>query len=125
MVFTNPEESAESNLDEYLERMANEQLQIMKKKAETNKVCYCCGRRLLYFDGGLWCANEDSVAEPCKYYGSGNCLPDGNCEGKDKFRCDELRVKKDFKTADLLRSKLEEQGIILEDTAQGTSWRRK
>ncbi|CAI8744287.1 cysteine--tRNA ligase [Methylocaldum szegediense] len=36
----------------------------------------------------------------------------------------EARKKKDWATADRIRNELKEQGIILEDTADGTTWRR-
>jgi cysteinyl-tRNA synthetase len=35
------------------------------------------------------------------------------------------RSTKDFKKADSIRKKLEARGIILEDTKDGTTWRRK
>jgi cysteinyl-tRNA synthetase len=38
---------------------------------------------------------------------------------------DDARKKKDFKKADEIRKKLEQKGIILEDTKTGTIWRRK
>ncbi len=38
---------------------------------------------------------------------------------------DEVRLKKDFKKADQIRQELEKKGIILEDTKDGTIWRRK
>lgn len=38
---------------------------------------------------------------------------------------EEARKKKDFKKSDQLRKEIEEQGIILEDTKDGTTWRRK
>ena len=37
----------------------------------------------------------------------------------------EARKKRDFKTADAIRSELEKQGIILEDGPEGTTWRVK
>ena len=37
----------------------------------------------------------------------------------------EARKKKDFQTADKIRKELEEKGIILEDTKDGTIWRKK
>ena len=37
----------------------------------------------------------------------------------------EARNKKDFKEADRIRKELEQKGIILEDTKDGTTWRRK
>ncbi|WP_129045320.1 cysteine--tRNA ligase [Companilactobacillus metriopterae] len=36
---------------------------------------------------------------------------------------DEARANKDFATSDLLRDKLKDMGVILEDTPQGTRWR--
>ncbi|MFH1776514.1 MAG: cysteine--tRNA ligase [Candidatus Omnitrophota bacterium] len=38
---------------------------------------------------------------------------------------DAARKNKDFKTSDKIRDELEELGVILEDTKQGTIWRRK
>ena len=38
---------------------------------------------------------------------------------------EEARKKKDFKTADKIRYELKEKGIILEDTKEGTVWRRR
>jgi len=37
----------------------------------------------------------------------------------------EARKKKDFATADIIRKKLDEIGIVLEDKSDGTTWRRK
>jgi cysteinyl-tRNA synthetase len=37
----------------------------------------------------------------------------------------EAKKKRDFKEADQIRKELEEKGIILEDTKDGTTWRRK
>ena len=37
----------------------------------------------------------------------------------------EARQNKDFARSDEIRDQLKEQGIILEDTAQGTRWRRE
>jgi cysteinyl-tRNA synthetase len=36
----------------------------------------------------------------------------------------EARKNKDWATADRIRNELKEQGIVLEDTAGGTTWRR-
>ena len=38
---------------------------------------------------------------------------------------EQLRKEKKFKEADDIRKNLEEKGIILEDTKDGTTWRRK
>ena len=35
------------------------------------------------------------------------------------------RKAKDFKTADEIRDKLKEMGIVLEDTSQGVKWHRE
>jgi len=37
----------------------------------------------------------------------------------------EAKRRKDYALADKIRKELEEQGIILEDTKEGTTWRRK
>jgi len=38
---------------------------------------------------------------------------------------EEARKKRDWETADEIRKKLHEMGIILEDTPEGVRWRRK
>ena len=43
---------------------------------------------------------------------------------KIKLR-NEAREKKDFETSDKVRKELLDKGIILEDTKDGTIWRRK
>jgi cysteinyl-tRNA synthetase len=37
---------------------------------------------------------------------------------------EKARRKKDWKTADALRNKLKEKGVILVDTPEGVKWRR-
>jgi cysteinyl-tRNA synthetase len=37
----------------------------------------------------------------------------------------ELRKEKQYDKADLVRNRLDEVGILLEDTAQGTTWKLK
>jgi cysteinyl-tRNA synthetase len=37
----------------------------------------------------------------------------------------QARKDKDFKLADQIRKDLEEKGILLEDTPEGTKWKRK
>ncbi|MFA4991511.1 MAG: cysteine--tRNA ligase [Candidatus Omnitrophota bacterium] len=51
-------------------------------------------------------------------------ISDQEIENKIKARIDH-RKQKNFKEADNIRKELEEQGIILEDTKDGTTWRRK
>ena len=36
----------------------------------------------------------------------------------------EAKKNKDWATADAIRNELKEQGIILEDTPQGTTWKK-
>jgi cysteinyl-tRNA synthetase len=38
---------------------------------------------------------------------------------------DQARADRDFETSDRLRNQLKEMGVILEDTPQGTRWRKK
>ncbi|MFH0827839.1 MAG: cysteine--tRNA ligase, partial [Candidatus Omnitrophota bacterium] len=51
-------------------------------------------------------------------------IPNVDVEELIKKR-NEAKKKKDFKEADEIRKDLEAQGIILEDTKDGTTWRRK
>ena len=62
------------------------------------------------------------------------CSVLGLCQGKTEQLDDEVealieqrqaaRKAKDFKTADAIRDKLHDMGIVLEDTPQGVKWRR-
>ena len=54
----------------------------------------------------------------------GDKIPDKQVEEKVNLRL-ECRKNKDFKQADKIRQELEEKGVILEDTKEGTTWRRK
>lgn len=51
-------------------------------------------------------------------------LLDADVEALIKARND-ARAAKDFAKSDEIRDELQAQGILLEDTAQGTRWRRK
>ncbi len=51
-------------------------------------------------------------------------LLDDQVSGMIKKR-DEARANRDFATADQIRDRLAEQGIVLEDTPHGTRWKRK
>lgn len=50
-------------------------------------------------------------------------LGDEKIEALIKKR-DEARANRDFATSDEIRDTLKDQGIILEDTPQGTRWKR-
>ena len=54
----------------------------------------------------------------------GLVITDEEIEAKVKER-EEARSKKDYKVADKIRQEIEKQGIIIEDTKDGTAWRRK
>ncbi len=51
-------------------------------------------------------------------------LSDEEIDEKIKLR-DKARAEKDFALSDQIRDELTESGIVLEDSANGTSWRRK
>ncbi|MBT6966608.1 MAG: cysteine--tRNA ligase, partial [Candidatus Thioglobus sp.] len=53
----------------------------------------------------------------------GVALSDEDIDKKIKQR-DEAKANKDFATSDQIRDELTELGIVLEDSANGTSWRR-
>jgi cysteinyl-tRNA synthetase len=54
----------------------------------------------------------------------GVALSDEDIDEKIRLR-DEAKANKDFATSDQIRDELTELGIVLEDTSNGTSWRRK
>ncbi len=49
--------------------------------------------------------------------------PDAEIESLIRRR-DEARARRDFKTSDEIRDQLKAKGIILEDSAGGTRWKR-
>ncbi|MCP4883336.1 MAG: cysteine--tRNA ligase, partial [Flavobacteriales bacterium] len=51
-------------------------------------------------------------------------LSDEEIDEKIKLR-DKARAEKDFALSDQIRDELIESGIVLEDSTNGTSWRRK
>ena len=58
--------------------------------------------------------------------------PANAAEGLDDFEIDlmleeraQARRNKDFSTSDKIRDQLASQGVILEDGASGTTWRRR
>ena len=40
-------------------------------------------------------------------------------------RRNQARAEKDWATADVIRKQLDELGIVLEDTSEGTIWKKK
>jgi len=70
-------------------------------------------------DPVLWFRRQpDSAGLPA------GALSDSEVEERIRVR-QEARRKKDWKQADAIRAELEGQGIVLEDTPQGTRWKRK
>ena len=51
-------------------------------------------------------------------------IGDGEVEAKINER-KQARLNKDYALGDKIRKELEAKGVILEDTKEGTSWRRK
>ena len=50
-------------------------------------------------------------------------MADEDIDAKIKQR-DEAKANKDFALSDQIRDELTESGVILEDSANGTNWRR-
>ena len=79
-----------------------------KYKSQLLSDAYMLG--LLYQDPEVWFKGE-------------NGGDDAEIEAKIKART-EAKKNKDWATADAIRNELKAQGIVLEDTPQGTSWKR-
>jgi len=65
--------------------------------------------KVLAFLGGFWKRKEEKLSK--------------EVEDLIKMR-EEARRAKDWKTADVIRNKLREMGIILEDTPEGVKWKK-
>ncbi len=74
-----------------------------------------CARKALFDMTGVFGLQITSVSQ------------DGKTEDTDKLVAarNAARAKKDFKEADRIRKALDEKGVILEDTKDGTVWRKK
>lgn len=70
-------------------------------------------------DPFLWFRRQTDSAQ-----GSRAGLSDSEVEEQIRLR-QEARKRKDWKRADAIRAELDRQGIVLEDTPQGTRWKRK
>jgi cysteinyl-tRNA synthetase len=61
--------------------------------------------------------------DPKKFFQFGATLSDEEIDQQIALR-NAARDKKDFQTADKIRDSLTEQGIILDDSSEGTTWKK-
>ena len=85
---------------------------IDKKKWKSQLLADAYMLGLLFQDPEVWFKGEQG--------------DDGAAEIEAKIQARlEAKKNKDWATADAIRNELKAQGIILEDTPQGTSWKRE
>ena len=80
-----------------------------KKKWKSQLLADAYMLGLLFQDPEVWFKGDDDNAS--------------EIEAKIQARL-EAKKNKDWATADAIRNELKEQGIILEDTPQGTTWKK-
>ena len=78
---------------------------------------------LLLFASCLMLMNNIKIQNNVDFYESTNDILDKDIEELIQKRAD-AKKNKDFKLADEIRQELLDKGIVLEDTRQGTKWKR-